>query len=211
MKKAFKKLSAEKQATVLDAAAKAFGQYGYYQANIADICRHAGISNGSLYNYFKNKADLYLAVFSRTMELMEADYQTMEQVKGDFFEILERGFRQVIPFSKMNKDYLTVYYEHGHPAMGEFASAMSDRIEKMSLDYWTRLIDHGKYKGYIRYDIDTPGAAYMLDNHVLLLALATISEHYDRRFHRFFGQPGGRYTDEEKVQLMLKSVRQFLS
>ncbi|RLB79785.1 MAG: TetR/AcrR family transcriptional regulator, partial [Deltaproteobacteria bacterium] len=55
MLKTFKKLPRKKQIAILDAAAAVFASKGYYQANVGEICRRAGISNGALYKYFKNK------------------------------------------------------------------------------------------------------------------------------------------------------------
>jgi AcrR family transcriptional regulator len=210
MRKAFEKLSEDRQTRILDAAAEAFARKGYYQANIAEICRKAAISNGALYNYFKNKEALYTAVFTRTSDLIAAAYQYWSQQQGAFFSILEAGLCEVIPFSREHRDYMVVYFEHGHPAMDRFASTLSDLIEKISLDFWTLLLEKGRKDGDINPGIDIQAAAYMLDNHVLMLAFSSISEHYSRRFHRYFGRPEAAYTDTEKVALTMRSFREFL-
>ncbi len=52
----------ETRAQLLEAAATCFGQDGYNAASVADICRRAGVSKGTLYLYFRSKEDLFKAV-----------------------------------------------------------------------------------------------------------------------------------------------------
>src|SRR5512142_2236837 len=60
-------LVAERESQILDAAAKVFGAKGYERATIADIAKEAGISEGSIYNYFKNKGDLLVSLPNRVI------------------------------------------------------------------------------------------------------------------------------------------------
>lgn len=59
---------AERQKQILDAAAKVFAAKGYERATIADIARAAGIAEGSIYNYFKNKGDLLISIPRRAIQ-----------------------------------------------------------------------------------------------------------------------------------------------
>lgn len=47
---------------LLEAAEKIFSQRGYYATSIRHIAREAGFSVGGVYQFFKSKDDLYLAV-----------------------------------------------------------------------------------------------------------------------------------------------------
>jgi hypothetical protein len=93
--------------------------------------------------------------------------------------------------------------------LGRFASALSDQIEKMSLDFGVLLLEKGKKDGAVNPGIDGNAPAYMVDNHILMLAFSCNSEHHSQRFHRYFGRPDASYTDEEKVGLMILSFRRF--
>ena len=57
----FANLSLEKQAHILETAAKAFAADGYEHASMNQILADAGLSKGAAYYYFDNKADLYAA------------------------------------------------------------------------------------------------------------------------------------------------------
>lgn len=52
----------ERKAQILTAASKVFAEKGFERATIADIARQAGLAEGSIYNYFKNKGELLASV-----------------------------------------------------------------------------------------------------------------------------------------------------
>jgi AcrR family transcriptional regulator len=62
----------ETQARLLDAAEKVFVRDGFEGAQLDQIAAKAGRSKGSVYTHFKNKEDLFLALFeSRTRSYVE--------------------------------------------------------------------------------------------------------------------------------------------
>ncbi len=57
-----------KSEAILRAAAKVFAQSGYFNAKVSDVARTAGVADGTVYLYFKNKDDLLASLFSWAME-----------------------------------------------------------------------------------------------------------------------------------------------
>lgn len=55
-------LTEARRQQILDAATQVFAEKGFDRATIADIARAAGIAEGSIYNYFKNKEDLLISI-----------------------------------------------------------------------------------------------------------------------------------------------------
>jgi AcrR family transcriptional regulator len=53
-----KKTAAIRRRHVLDAALRVFGERGFRGATIRDVAREAGVSDGTIYNIFENKAAL---------------------------------------------------------------------------------------------------------------------------------------------------------
>ena len=53
---------------IINAAIKIFAQKGFYNAKVADVAREAGIADGTIYLYFKNKDDLLISLFETKME-----------------------------------------------------------------------------------------------------------------------------------------------
>jgi AcrR family transcriptional regulator len=58
----------EKEKRILESAAALFAQKGYAGASIAEIAVKAGVGKGTVYEYFKNKEDLFFAVFQWFMQ-----------------------------------------------------------------------------------------------------------------------------------------------
>jgi AcrR family transcriptional regulator len=64
----------KKAEAISDAALKVFREQGYYKTRMVDIAQMAGMGKGTLYEYFKDKADIlrfafdqYFSVFSEGM------------------------------------------------------------------------------------------------------------------------------------------------
>jgi TetR/AcrR family fatty acid metabolism transcriptional regulator len=53
---------------IIKAAIKVFAHKGFYNANVSDVAREAGIADGTIYLYFKSKDDLLISLFETKME-----------------------------------------------------------------------------------------------------------------------------------------------
>lgn len=71
-------LVAARRDQILDAAAKVFAAKGFHSATIKDVAKEAGIADGTIYNYFKNKPALLLGILERIREsvMQSADFST---------------------------------------------------------------------------------------------------------------------------------------
>jgi AcrR family transcriptional regulator len=56
---------------ILDAAREVFFRDGFVEANLDEVAQRAGVAKGTLYRYFENKGELYVAVLSHNAELFE--------------------------------------------------------------------------------------------------------------------------------------------
>ncbi len=52
---------------ILRAAIETFARHGFFNAQVADVARAAGVAAGTVYLYFRNKDDLLVSIFDRTM------------------------------------------------------------------------------------------------------------------------------------------------
>lgn len=57
----------DKRGKILKSAIKVFARKGFYNAKISEIARHAGIADGTVYLYFKNKDDILISLFDESM------------------------------------------------------------------------------------------------------------------------------------------------
>ncbi len=76
-----------KRRAILDAAQEAFDVRGYEAATMEEVAEKAGVSKGTLYNYFQNKEDLFAKVFS---ERLSGDQAELEQLIEEPLPALEK-------------------------------------------------------------------------------------------------------------------------
>src|SRR5881409_4453210 len=58
---------APKREAILRAATDVFASRGFFNAQVADVARAAGVAAGTVYLYFRSKDDLLVSIFERTM------------------------------------------------------------------------------------------------------------------------------------------------
>ena len=56
-----------KRDAILRAAIDVFAERGYFNAQVADVARAAGVAAGTVYLYFKSKDDILISIFERGM------------------------------------------------------------------------------------------------------------------------------------------------
>lgn len=54
---------------IIDAAVIVIAENGYHQAQVSKIAKQAGVADGTIYLYFKNKEDILISVFQDKMGL----------------------------------------------------------------------------------------------------------------------------------------------
>lgn len=93
------RIIAERKQQILDAALSVFSEKGFALATTAEIARTAGIAEGTIYNYFPSKRELFVAViqnFIITVPLLElVDKLPRGNIAGTFTDILHNRFRLI--------------------------------------------------------------------------------------------------------------------
>ncbi|MGQ9485828.1 MAG: TetR/AcrR family transcriptional regulator [Desulfosoma sp.] len=67
--------NSDKRRRILDAAVSVFAEKGFFQARVADIARLAGVADGTIYLYFKNKDDLLISIFEEKMKEINVKFR----------------------------------------------------------------------------------------------------------------------------------------
>lgn len=85
MKDTFQAQMAEaRRSQILDAAVAVISEQGFHKTTIKQIARQAGIADGTIYNYFKNKDDILMGIIERITEAEVRDLHFAEAQKIDF-------------------------------------------------------------------------------------------------------------------------------
>jgi TetR/AcrR family fatty acid metabolism transcriptional regulator len=78
-----RKRSEDKRGRILEAAVKVFARKGYFGARVAEIARKAGVADGTIYLYFRNKEDILVSLFDEVMaEHIARGREEVERTRG---------------------------------------------------------------------------------------------------------------------------------
>lgn len=82
---------------IVDAAVIAIAENGYHQAQVAKIAKQAGVADGTIYLYFKNKEDILISVFQEKMgifvENLQAIIKSGDPSSKKLSKMIENHFR----------------------------------------------------------------------------------------------------------------------
>lgn len=94
MRKSQAERSEATRGELLRVARELFTDVGYADASIEDVSERAGVTKGALYHHFRNKLDLFQAVFEELeKELVEKTVIAASAAKDDHWEAMRLGVR----------------------------------------------------------------------------------------------------------------------
>ncbi|HLI08204.1 MAG TPA: TetR/AcrR family transcriptional regulator [Ktedonobacteraceae bacterium] len=94
---------------IIREAASEFARLGFEQTNINTIAEQAGIGKGTIYLYFENKRELFLAMLRQIAQAQLASIRNALAVDGSLHERLERLFLAFTQLAREESDSFNVY------------------------------------------------------------------------------------------------------
>jgi AcrR family transcriptional regulator len=174
----FFNLPEEKRQKILACALEEFGQHDFDSASISKIVARAGISKGSLYQYFADKGDLYQFLLELARQKKTELMVSAQQPEGDFsvFSTLRSLFKVMATFELRYPQLAKVGYRalHGKSPLPEEVLVHARRSTQT---YFIDLIAKGKQQGEIRKDVDARTAAFILSAALEQLGTLIMAEH----------------------------------
>lgn len=101
--------AADKRDAILKAAIRIFARHGFFNAQVADVARAAGVAAGTVYLYFRNKDDLLVSIFEKTMREAIADGRAALAGVADPVERLRRIARLHLERMGRDRDLAVVF------------------------------------------------------------------------------------------------------
>jgi TetR/AcrR family fatty acid metabolism transcriptional regulator len=150
----------DKRDAILRAAIDVFASRGFFNAQVADVARAAGVAAGTVYLYFKSKDDVLVSIFERTMReaLVEARRATADL--HDPRERLRRFAR--LHLSRLGRDKnLAVVFQVELRQSVKFMERFSATLLRDYLGEIRSAIVEGQARGDFRDDLNATAAAKM--------------------------------------------------
>ncbi len=143
----------EKRKRLLHAAIQTFGRRGFHEAKIADIAAEAGVAEGTVYLYFRNKEDLLGCVFDETMDEVLAQARAIRHAEGTAAEKATKLVGLHFSFIGQDRDLASVFQIELRRS-----ARLVERFSRSKLSEYFRLLDgvlrEGIASGELRKELD---------------------------------------------------------
>ena len=185
---AFDRISEEKRNKIFDAAIKEFAEHGYESANINSIALKAEVSIGSIYKYFKNKEELYLAIIHFGVESLKGILEGIICSEEDLLGKIEKIIRAIQSYSRSNVSLTKLYNQMTNENHSGLVWEIVSDMEGVTAKLYASFIKEAKDAGKVRNDVDEKLFAYFLDNLFILLQFSYSCEYYKERLKMFVSE-----------------------
>jgi len=148
----------DKRDAILRAAVKVFARHGYFQSQVADIARVAGVAAGTVYLYFRSKDDLLVSIFDRTMRDAIEEGRAALQDVADPAERLRRIARLHLERLGRDRDLAVVVQVELRQSI-KFMERFSSTHLQDYLNIIRKAIADGQAGGVFRADVNANTAA----------------------------------------------------
>ena len=137
---------------ILEAAVKVFARQGFYQSTIAQIAKEAGVADGTIYLYFKNKDDILVQFFSyRTKQVFESFREEVDRAQTSADKLRNLVRRHLAEFQR-DRDGAVVYQVETHQS-SRLAEDQIREMSQMYRDLISEIVEQGQQEGTIRKDL----------------------------------------------------------
>jgi AcrR family transcriptional regulator len=143
---------AQSRSRILEAARGIFFRDGFMEANLDDVAMDAGVAKGTLYRYFENKAELYVAVLASNGEQFERklrDAGRDETISAP--DRIRRIARFYLAHWTQNREYFQIFWALENQAViGELPEGVLEEVTRLwqsCLQILTEIVQAGIDEG----------------------------------------------------------------
>ena len=143
----------DKRTRIIDAAVAVFADKGFHAARVSDVAKRAGVADGTIYLYFKNKEDLLLSLFEekmgRQIDSLETAWKGIDDPVERMRAYARHHFRQLQAHPDLAQ-VLQVELRQSHKFFSDY------RPEKLwqYLNAFKSQVEEAQRQGLVRADVD---------------------------------------------------------
>lgn len=137
---------------ILEAAVRIFARQGFRQSTVSQIAKEAGVADGTIYLYFKNKNDILVHFFAfKAKQVFDRFHEEVDR-GADSLEKLRNLVRVHLSEFQRDPDMAIVYHVETHQ-ISRLAEDQIRAMGKMYHDIISDIVEEGQQEGLIRRDI----------------------------------------------------------
>ncbi len=146
------KLNSKKYHNILEAAISVFAEQGFFNSTISRIAGRAGVADGTIYLYFKNKNDILLHFFNhKTRQIFDTfrtEVEKADDAESKLHNLISAHLRE---FQKDRN--MAVVFQAEARQIRYFEVYIKD-ITNMYFDLVGEIVTQGQTEGIFRPDLD---------------------------------------------------------
>jgi len=145
----------QKHERILKAAIKVFAKNGFHNSKISQIAKEAGVADGTIYLYFRNKDDILISLFEEKMDIVIKDFKAVLAKVDDPTEKLKTFIRHYVEFMENQKalaEVISVELRQSNKFMKEYVPVKFAEFLKIL----STIVREGKDRGVFHENVQ-PG------------------------------------------------------
>jgi TetR/AcrR family transcriptional regulator len=167
----------DKEELIYEVSLKEFAEKGYELASTNNIVKECGFSKGTLFNYVKNKRNLYIFVVEKTLNDIGITIEEELNIKStDIFEKIKEiqkiKLNIFLKYPNENKLIIQAFTEADEDIKDKF-SIKYEKYSKMFFELMTTNVDYSKFKDGIDIEMTLS---------TILLTMNGLSEKISRKY-----------------------------
>ena len=156
-----KRVVQDKRDRILKAAVKVFAKNGFYATRVSEIAKAAGVADGTIYLYFKNKDDVLITIFEDGIQQLLTILREVAASDEPFDQRIKRIIELQLGLLEGERDLaevITVNLRQSSTLLKQYAAPLFMEY----IDVIAGLIREGQKQGAFRKDVNSRVAARSL-------------------------------------------------
>ncbi len=142
----------DKYQRILEAAIKVFAEQGFFQSTIAQIAKEAGVADGTIYLYFKNKDDILVQFFNyKAKQVFDGFREEVNRAESAVDKLRNLVRRHLAEFQRDRN--MAILYQFETHQSSRLAEEQIKEMSNMYLDIVAEIMEQGQQEGLIRKNL----------------------------------------------------------
>jgi TetR/AcrR family transcriptional regulator, fatty acid metabolism regulator protein len=146
------KRNSAKYDQILTAAIKVFAERGFSQSTISQIAQEAGVADGTIYLYFKNKDDILVQFYEHMTDHVSSRFWKAVEEGKTALEKLQNLIRAHLEVFQSQPNGAIVYQSETH-LQWRLVQEPTRQMSRMYREVISKLVAQGQKEGTIRTDL----------------------------------------------------------
>ena len=142
----------DKYQRILEAAIKVFAEQGFFQSTIAQIAKEAGVADGTIYLYFKNKDDILVQFFNyKAKQVFDGFREEVNRAENAVDKLRNLVRRHLAEFQRARN--MAILYQFETHQSSRLAEEQIKEMSNMYLGIVAEIMEQGQQEGLIRKNL----------------------------------------------------------